>query len=153
VTRAVLLHENATAHHLALLRIWVFGLWIADLLKDPITQLAEIPFSDFRPVGVLRLLPPSFWSAVHSEHVLRLWWGTLLVLLVWSALGGPFYRAVAPITCVVLTFYQGMIFGFADVTHAELVALYTTYILAVFPAADAISRRRLCSPREKVWKC
>ena len=29
-----MLHENATARHLGLLRMWVFGMWLGDLLKD-----------------------------------------------------------------------------------------------------------------------
>jgi hypothetical protein len=117
-------------------------MWFADVLKDPITDLASVPFSYFEPVGVLRWVPSDLWSAVHSEPVLRLWWVALLVLLALSAAGTRYYRAVAGATCVLLTFYQGMIFGFADVTHAELAALYTTYIVAVFPAADAFALRR-----------
>jgi hypothetical protein len=137
-----LLHANATATHLALLRIWVFGMWFADVVKDPPAQLAAIPLSYFEPVGVLRVLPAGFWAAVHALPLLRLWWVVLLVLLALSVLGAPFYRGVAITTCVVLTFYQGMIFGFADVTHGELVALYATYLLAVFPATDALALRR-----------
>jgi len=136
------LHQNATATHLAALRIWVFGMWFADVLKDPLSDLATIPFSYFEPVGVLRWFPAGFWSAVHSEPVLRIWWVLLLVLLALSALGTPFYRVVAAATCIVLTFYQGIVFGFADVTHAELAALYTAYILAVFPSADGLALRR-----------
>ena len=39
-----------------------------------------------------------------------------------------------------------MIYGFGEVTHAELVALYTVYILAVFPSADALALRRVREP-------
>ena len=146
MTAPRILHGNATAHHLALLRIWVFGWWIVQVLKDPITELAPLPFSNFLPIGVLRFLPVSFWSRVHTEHALRLWWGMLLVFLLLSALGTPFYRIIAAITCILLTFYQGMIFGFAEVTHASLAALYMTYIMAIFPSADALSLRRPHSP-------
>lgn len=88
----------------------------------------------------------SAWSAVHSESVLRLWWLALLVLLALCLLGVPFYRVLAATTAVLLTLTQGVIFGFAEVTHAELVALYVTYILAVFPAADALAVRRARGP-------
>jgi hypothetical protein len=144
--RTEFLHQNATAQHLAALRIYVFGMWIADVIKDPITELAAVPFSYFHPVGVLRLLPAGFWSAVHAEPVLRAWWAVLLVLLIMSALGTRFYHVFAGAACILLTFYQGMIFGFADVTHAELAALYTVYILAVFPAADAFALQRARAP-------
>jgi hypothetical protein len=148
MTNAPLLHENATAYHLGLLRIWVFGLWAADVFKDPITELARMPMSEFHRVGVLQLLPMSFWNAIHNVQALRAWWGVVLVFLVLSTLGAPFYRLVAAITCILLTFYQGMIFGFSHVTHAELAALYMTYILAVFPSADALAIRRLRAPWE-----
>jgi hypothetical protein len=118
-------------------------MWIADLVKDPITDLAAVPFSYFQPVGVLRWLPLEFWRAVHSEQLLRLWWAVLLALLILAALGTRYYRAIAGAACILLTFYQGMIFGFGEVTHAELVAIYTMYILAIFPAADALAVRRV----------
>lgn len=146
MTASRMLHGNATAHHLALLRIWVFGWWIAQVLKDPITEVAPLPFSNFISIGILRFLPVSFWSAIHTETALRLWWGMLLVFLFLSMLGTPFYRIIATITCILLTFYQGMIFAFSEVTHAPLAALYTTYVLAMFPSADALSLRRPRSP-------
>lgn len=148
MTRGRLLHGNATATQLGALRIWVFGMWFADVVKDSPTQLAAIPMSYFQPVGVLRWLPAGFWNAAHTPIALWLWWLLLLALLAGSALGTARYRAVAVVTCVVLTFYQGMIFGFADVTHAELVALYATYLLAAFPSADglALQRKRMPAP-------
>ena len=141
-----MLHENATARHLALLRMWVFGMWIGDLLKDPSTDLAEIPLAYYQPVGVLQGLPTSFWEAALSEPLLQIWWGALAVLLLLSGVGVPFYRGVALVTCVLLTFYQGVIFGFTSVTHGPIAALYIAWILAVFPSADAFSLRRNPKP-------
>jgi hypothetical protein len=60
--------------------------------------------------------------------------------------GVPFYRGVALVTCVLLTFYQGVIFGFTSVTHGPIAALYIAWILAVFPSADAFSLRRNPKP-------
>lgn len=141
-----MLHENATARHLALLRVWVFGMWIGDLLKDPASDLARIPLAYYQPVGVLRALPPRFWEAALSEPLLQIWWGALAVLLLLSAAGVPFYRGVALATCVLLTFYQGVIFGFTSVTHGPIAALYIAWILALFPSADAWSLRRKPKP-------
>jgi hypothetical protein len=137
-----LLHENATARHLALLRMWVFGMWIGDLLKDPSSDLAQIPLAYYQPVGILQGLPISFWEAALSEPLLQIWWGALAVLLLLSAAGVPGYRGVALVTCVLLTFYQGVIFGFTSVSHGPIAALYIAWILAVFPSADAFSLRR-----------
>ncbi|HEY7471080.1 MAG TPA: hypothetical protein VIE68_01910 [Gemmatimonadota bacterium] len=136
------LHENATARHLAILRVWVFGMWLGDLLKDPATDLARIPFAYYKPVGILAWLPTSFWETALTEPMIRIWWGALAVLLVLTTAGTPFYRGVALLTCALLTVYQGVIFGFTSVTHAPLAALYVAWILALFPAADALSLRR-----------
>ena len=141
-----MLHENATARHLALLRIWVFGMWIGDLLKDPSSDLAEIPLAYYQPVGILQWLPMRFWEAALSEPLLQIWWGALAVLLLLSGAGVPYYRGVALVTCVLLTFYQGVIFGFTSVSHAPIAALYIAWILAVFPSADAFSLRRSPKP-------
>ena len=137
----MLLHENATARHLALLRIWVFGMWLADVLKDPPVELAEIPLAYYEPVGVLRWVPTHAWEIALSEPWLQIWWGALVVLLLMSASGVPFYRGIALVTCALLTFYQGMIFGFSTVTAAPLAALYIAWIVALFPSADALSLR------------
>lgn len=141
------LHENATARHLAIFRIWVFGMWLADVLKDPSTDLAEIPLEYYQPVGVLQWFPMSFWEAALSEPLIQFWWGALAVLLLLSASGVPFYRGVALVTCILLTFYQGVIFGFTSVTHGPIAALYVAWVLAVFPSADALSLRRNPRPR------
>jgi hypothetical protein len=137
-----LLHEKATAYSVGLLRIWVFTQWIADLVKNPIGPLARIPFAYFEPIGLLQWLPREFWARVHSEPVLEGWRIALLVLLALSALGVPFYRVFALSACVLLTFYQGFILGFAEISHTDLAALYVAYIVAIFPAADALSLGR-----------
>lgn len=135
------MHSHAGATHLGALRFWVFAMWFMDVAKDPLTDLAVLPFSSFQAVGVLRWVPAAFWASLHSGTGLRLWWVTMLVLLALSALGTRGYRAIATVTCVLLTFYQGLIFSFAEVTHAELAALYVAFVVAVFPSADALSFR------------
>jgi hypothetical protein len=59
----------------------------------------------------------------------------LLVLAV-----GPF-RCLAIFTCILLTFYQGLIRGFGYINHGELPMLYAAYVLAAFPSAHALSLR------------
>jgi hypothetical protein len=136
-----LLHQHATARHLGLLRIWVFSFWLADIAKDPIAQLAGIPLQYFRPFGLMRWLP-GFEALVHSPLTLRAFWATLLLFLILSALGTRLHHLIASTTCVLLTLYLGLIFGFAEVTHGPLAALYVTYLLALFPSADGLSIRR-----------
>lgn len=149
-----MLHENASARHLGVLRMWVFGMWLADLLKDAPTELTRIPLAYYEPVGMLRWLPGSFWEVALSENVLLAWWWGLVVLLALSAAGVPFYRGVALCACVLLTFWQGVVFGFTGVPHGPIAALYIAWILAVFPAADAYSLRRgrASSPPDSVYR-
>lgn len=150
----MLLHENATARHLALLRIGVFGMWLADVLKDSPAELAEIPLAYYEPVGVLRWVPTHAWEIALSEPWLHVWWGALVVLLLLSVSGVPCYRGFALVTCALLTFYQGTIFGFSTVTAAPLAALYIAWIVALFPSADALSLRRRpeASPSNEVYQ-
>jgi hypothetical protein len=54
---------------------------------------------------------------------------------------GPF-KGIAAFTCILLTFYQGLIRGFGYINHGELPMLYAAYVLAAFPSADALSLRR-----------
>ena len=134
--------------------MWVFGMWLADLLKDAPTELTRIPLAYYEPVGMLRWLPGSFWDVALSENVLLAWWWGLVVLLALSAAGVPFYRGVALFACVLLTFWQGVVFGFTGVPHGPIAALYIAWILAVFPAADAYSLRRgrASSPPNSVYR-
>ena len=141
-----MIHENATARHLGLLRMWVFGMWIGDLVKDSPSELSRIPLAYYQPVGVLRWLPDGLWDAVLAPTALRGWWGALVALLVLSAAGVPCYRVVALLACVLLTFWQGVVFGFTGVAHGPIAALYVAWILAVFPSADACALRRAPVP-------
>lgn len=136
-----LLHEVASARHLGALRLWVFGMWTLDVAKDPLTDLAAIPIDYFEPVGVLRVLPASLWTILHTPEALGLWWASLIALTALAAAGVRPYRLVAGAACLLLTLYQGVIYSFAGPTHAELAALYAAYALAIFPSADGLSIR------------
>ena len=46
---------------------------------------------------------------------------------------------LAIFTCILLTFYQGLIRGYGYINHGELPILYAAYVLAVFPSAHALS--------------
>lgn len=142
-----LLHDNASARTLGLLRIWVFTQWIADLIKDPISPVAVVPMAYFEPIGIMRWLPDEFWVRMHTVDVLNGWRIVMIGLLMLSAIGVPFYRIVALITCVLLTFYQGFLASFAEPGHINLVPLYIAYIVAIFPAADALSLHRVRGER------
>lgn len=134
-----MIHENATARTLGFLRIWVFAMWFGDVAKDPITDLAGLPMAYFNPLGVVRLLPLSVWERIFTPEVLTLWQAAMLVGLALTIVGARPYRPIALITCILLTFQLGAILSFGYLVHTELVSLYVCYLLALFPAADALS--------------
>ncbi len=137
-----LLHEQASPRALGVVRAWVFTLWLGDLLREPIHELAELPLECFQPIGVLRLLPATVWPAVFTPECLWTLKIGLAVLLLPLILGVGPYRTLAVTACLLLTFWQGLHRGMLSVVHRELALLYVTYTIALFPAADAFSLRR-----------
>jgi len=136
------LHERVSPRTLGVARIWVFGLWVHRLVTEPFPEVAAMPLAVFEPIGVLRLLPTSLWPVFCTTPVLEALRAILLVGLGLVVLGVPGYRVLAPLVCVVVTFQQGLVRGFGYVSHGELGLLYAAWVLACFPAADALALRR-----------
>jgi len=136
------LHENVSSQTLGFARIAVYGTWLWHVFKDPLDKVVEVPLAYFSPIGVLRLVPEPLWQLIYTADFL---WALKLAMLVGLALlvtgVGPF-RGIAVCTCIMLTFYQGLVRGFGFINHGELPILYAAYVLAVFPSADALSLRR-----------
>ena len=136
-----MLHEKVSPQTLGLARIVVYGIWFWHVLKDPLSKVADIPFEYFSPIGVLQLVPQPLWRLIYTAEFLSALKLTMLVGLALLLLGvGPF-RCMAVFTCILLTFYQGLIRGFGFINHGELAMLYAAYVLAAFPSAHALSLR------------
>lgn len=141
--RGVLLHERATPASLGLLRIWIFGIWLVYLLVDPLHLLAYLPREVFSAPGVLRIVPEPVFDLLLSEtglHALRLLTlgGILAVIL-----GLVPSRLFAVSVTALLVFYQGILRGFAGhMNHAELLLLFATGVVAIFPSFDGLSLRK-----------
>jgi hypothetical protein len=148
------LHDDAGPEALALARIAVFGMWLWHLLKDPLDQLAIVPFERFEPVGVLALLPREAWALAFSAETLLAFKVAMLVALVLLILGVRGFTALAALTCLALTVYQGLIRGFGKINHGELAMLYTAYVLVAFPCTHALAldRRPRPSPPRSLYR-
>jgi hypothetical protein len=137
-----MLHEKVSPQTLGFARISVYGIWFWHVLKDPLGMVADVPFEYFSPIGVLQIVPQPLWRLIYTTEFLAALKLTMLVSLALLLLGvGPF-RCIAIFTCILLTFYQGLIRGFGYINHGELPMLYAAYVLAAFPSAHALSLRR-----------
>ena len=137
-----MLHENVSPHTLGFARLAVYGTWFWHIVKDPLANVVDVPIEYFSPIGVLRLVPEPLWQLLYTADFLSALKLAMLVCLALLVLGvGPF-RCIAICTCILLTFYQGVVRGFGFINHGELSILYAAYVLAVFPSVDALSLRR-----------
>ncbi|MBI3782819.1 MAG: hypothetical protein HY270_05390 [Deltaproteobacteria bacterium] len=145
------LHAGADARTLAFVRIWVFAIWLSRLLPDCFSCLAEFSPSLFARLGILRLIPNAAVPLLLRPGTLAGIQATLLVLLLLSLLGVRPYRVFASAAAILLTLYEGVLGGFAQGTHSDLALLFVTYVLAIVPAADAVtwgSRKGSAHPAE-----
>ena len=134
-----MIRDTSAAESPALLRISVFSMWLYHIWRDPIQELASMPLVLFSPIGVMALLPSSWWPLILSVPFLWTVKILLLVALPLLILGvRPFWRIAIPV-CVALTLYQGLTRGFGKINHGELAMLYAAYVLAISPCADAVS--------------
>ena len=134
-----MLHQKVSPETLGCARIWVFGIWLVSVSLTPFSDLARFPAETLRPIGVLQLIPSSAWPVLLSPSGLLGLKVALLAGLALAVLGLPGYRPVALLTCALLTFYQGLVRGFTYTNHGELPLLYVAWVLALFPAADALA--------------
>jgi len=136
---------------LGLARILVFGLWIWNMYAVRLPDYAVLPLDLVTRFGVLRLLPDAAWEFVFTPGFLTAFQLVLLGCLVWLVLGLPKYQLVAISTCVMLVLFDGIAKSVGDfLDHGKVAMLYAAWILAAFPAADALSlsrqRREFAAP-------
>jgi hypothetical protein len=138
-----MLHANATRDTLGYARMVIAGIWGFVLLDRPNSDLAELPFSFFRPRGILCLIPEVVWPALTGPAGLATVRSTLIVLTVAAFAGLRPWRLLGPAWLAGLILYLGMYRGFGGhVNHRELALLYATVMLVVFPAADGLAVAR-----------
>lgn len=145
-----LLNEQASPQLLGLLRIVVFGFWLANVALVHLEDVAAMPAELISRYGVLWLIPPPVFEAMWSGPFLVAFEAALIVALAWLVLGLPRYTAVAVATCVLITLFDGMEKSLGHINHSKMLMLYSAYVLAAFPAADALAlapRRGPPAPR------
>ena len=142
-----LLHAGASARTLAVARIWVFGMCLADLLREPTHELAAVPVEYLSRIGLLVLLPSDWFVALYAASGLAALKATTALLLVPCIAGVPPFRPLAITACLLLTLQFALLRSTGDVNHGELAMLYAAWVLAVAPSADVLAVRARSSAR------
>jgi hypothetical protein len=153
VTGAGVLHQDVKPSTLGVVRAAVFLMWLAVVVPDPLSFLAELPPAMNHPLGVFGLVPGEAWRRLLEPGALVAFKAVLVGLLVLSALGMRPYRPIVAATAGLLTVHQALLRGFTFDNHEELGLLVCTYVLVLFPAADGFAwpRRRLPSAPPAVY--
>jgi hypothetical protein len=144
-----MLNERASPQLLGAVRIAVFGLWLANVLLVHLEDIAPMPRELLSRHGVLGLIPPPLWDLMWTAAFLLGFKAALVACLCWLILGLPRYQGVAVVTCVLLTLFDGMEKSLGHINHSKFVMLYSAWVLAAFPSADAVSlspRRAAAAP-------
>ena len=134
---------------LGAIRAVVFSMWLLEVVPDPLSFWGELPASMNKPIGVFKLVPEEAWERVLEPEALAEAQRVLVVLLVLCAVGARPYRPLAIATAALLTGHQALLRGFTFVNHEELCLLISTYVLALFPAADRFAWPRRRRPLER----
>ena len=137
----MILHHDADATRLGVLRIAVFGWWFVLVARAPVDLYARLPPELWDARGLLGLLPVEV--IVASPGALLAVKGTALVLCALCVLGVRPWVPIAGSTAVLVVLFDALAKGLGGYTnHAQAVLILVTALLVIFPAADAVSVRR-----------
>jgi hypothetical protein len=131
-----MLHDKANAYTLGMVRIWIFGLAALSRVPTPVWDICALP--DYQPNGIMRLLGAYYWAPLITPVVAYCIQALTIGLLIAAAAGIRPWRIVAPLACLALTLSEGLIRGTEVMSHANIILILCTWVLACFPAADAL---------------
>ncbi len=133
-----LIHEDAQAPALGLLRVWVFGIWLFKLAVGPVHLLSYLPQQAFQAPGVITTWQFGQRLAACAVDPLWLWTLRLVTVLVLGVVvAGVGSRRTIDAACVLLLVHELLLRGFGHTNHGELVLLFAAFVLAAFPCQDA----------------
>jgi hypothetical protein len=138
------IHEGASAERLAAARIVVFGAWLVVLLRTPPAPLTELPSSLVVAPGLAGAIP-GVDAVLGSATALRALWLLAVLGSVLCVVGVRPWRGLATPTVLLLVWHDIAMKSLGGyVNHAQIAILLAAAVLALSPAADAVSpgRRR-----------
>ncbi len=132
-------YTNAT--DLGIVRVTVFGVWFIIILLSPISNYALLPIDLFKPIGIYSLIYSVeigfVLEVLLSENFLKILKMTTLMGCLLACFGTKYFRYFAIPTVVMLFMIDSVIKSFSgSVNHAELVLLYSAFIISIFPSGD-----------------
>ncbi len=131
-----LVPENAPA--LGAVRFVVQGTFLVSVLLTSFSALGQLPVTILRPIGVMKLLPWSFYDDLLTPTGIGLLKWALVLSLVLSTSG--FLTSLTTKTSLLLVvFYQGLVRSFGHFNHDEMLGVYYLAILAFTPCGDGFS--------------
>jgi hypothetical protein len=133
------LNERDSPQLLGVVRIAVFGQWLANVGLVHLEDLAGLPRELITRFGLLGLIPSTVWEWMWTAPFLLGLTAMLVVCLCWLILGLPRFQTVAIVTAVLLTLFDGMEKSPGHINHSKFVMLYAAWVLAAFPSADAVA--------------
>lgn len=140
------------AYVLALCRIVVFTLLGLDVwrMADP-ARIAELPRDWYVAQGVFRWLPDAFQTVVFDPPLLRGLRWSALGLATAAVAGMRPYPLFAASFCGVYLLLRALASGFGGfIGHGWLGMTLCSFVLAAFPAADAVALRRSQPPARRI---
>jgi len=145
-----MVHEKAGPEALAILRIAVFGIWAVQVGRTPLGRAADLPMELFDAPGLLALLPSGFWDRLFQPTPLLVLEVGLFLVFLLAALGARPFPLIGIAAMGGMLLFDGIAKGWGSyVNHAQMGVLYAGILIAVSPAADALSpfrRRERSSP-------
>jgi hypothetical protein len=130
-----LIHADASGWTLSVVRVWIFGMCLGDVVREPVSDLVGMPLEYVTAVGPLALLPDVARGLLYTEPALQGLKIVVAALLAACVVGARPFRPIALTTCVLLTMLHALLRSVGHVNHGELPMLYGAWLLALFPAA------------------
>lgn len=135
-----MVHEKAGPEALGVLRIAVFGVWVAQVVRTPLGRAADLPGELFHAPGVLAVLPSALWDWLFQPTPLLVLEVVLTLTFLLAALGARPFPFIGMASVAGMVLFDGIAKGWGEyVNHAQMGILYAGILIAVSPAADALS--------------
>lgn len=129
---------SATPRALGMVRTFVFGFLAIQALITDFSPLAYLPTTLMHPPGIMEFLSWKFYDRFMTPKSILLFKVVLVVSLAVAAAGYKTSTSTK-FAAIAYVFYQGLLRSFGHVNHDEMVAIWSTIVLAMTSCGDGFS--------------